>query len=92
VLAKESEQLGLKVDAQLERLQEACKLYCLCKQPYNEDRPMVGCDFCQVSVWQQHSRGLRWGQQLCGRSNQQAWAAAGLSLKSRCRLLPWPLF
>ena len=28
-------------------LQEACKLYCLCQQPYNEDRPMLSCDYCQ---------------------------------------------
>ncbi len=26
--------------------QEACKLWCLCKQPYNADRPMLACDYC----------------------------------------------
>jgi hypothetical protein len=28
-------------------LQEAVKLWCLCKLPYNEDRPMLSCDYCQ---------------------------------------------
>lgn len=28
-------------------MQEACKLYCLCQLPYNEERPMLGCDYCQ---------------------------------------------
>lgn len=28
-------------------LQEACKLYCLCRLPYNEEQPMLGCDYCQ---------------------------------------------
>lgn len=27
--------------------QEATKLWCLCKLPYNEDRPMLACDYCQ---------------------------------------------
>ena len=26
--------------------QEACKLWCLCRQPYNADRPMLACDYC----------------------------------------------
>jgi hypothetical protein len=29
------------------RAQEATKLWCLCKLPYNEDRPMLACDYCQ---------------------------------------------
>jgi hypothetical protein len=29
-------------------LQEASKLYCLCQLPYNEEKPMLGCDYCQV--------------------------------------------
>ncbi len=29
------------------RSQEATKLWCLCKLPYNEDRPMLACDYCQ---------------------------------------------
>jgi len=28
--------------------QEHSRLYCLCKKPYYEERPMVGCDYCQV--------------------------------------------
>lgn len=28
-------------------VQEACKLYCLCQLPYNEERPMLSCDYCQ---------------------------------------------
>ena len=28
-------------------MQEATKLWCLCRQPYNEDRPMLACDYCQ---------------------------------------------
>lgn len=27
--------------------QEASKLWCLCKLPYNEERPMLACDYCQ---------------------------------------------
>lgn len=27
-------------------LQKACELYCLCRQVYDDDRPMVGCDYC----------------------------------------------
>ena len=30
--------------------QEHSKLYCLCKKPYDEDIPMVGCDYCQASL------------------------------------------
>ena len=28
-------------------LQEAAKLWCLCRLPYNEERPMLACDYCQ---------------------------------------------
>ena len=28
------------------RAQEARKLWCLCRQPYNADRPMLACDYC----------------------------------------------
>ena len=27
-------------------LQEAAKIYCLCRQPYDEGRPMLSCDHC----------------------------------------------
>ncbi len=29
--------------------QEAARLYCLCRQPYNDKRPMLACDHC--SEW-----------------------------------------
>ena len=28
-------------------LQEASKLWCLCRLPYNKERPMLACDYCQ---------------------------------------------
>ncbi|KAK9819859.1 hypothetical protein WJX72_003401 [[Myrmecia] bisecta] len=46
-LAEEAPSLGVRVDKELERLQECAKLYCLCRQPYDEQRPMLSCDYCQ---------------------------------------------
>ena len=30
----------------LTMLQESAKIYCLCRQPYDELRPMLSCDHC----------------------------------------------
>ena len=38
--------LEVRVQRELERLQDACKLWCICRQPYNEERPMLACDYC----------------------------------------------
>lgn len=45
-LIQEAETLAFSVDRELESLQESSKLYCICKKPYDEQIPMVGCDFC----------------------------------------------
>ncbi len=34
------------------KLQEAAQLYCLCQRLYDEDRPMLGCDYCDG--WYHH--------------------------------------
>lgn len=31
---------------QVEALREASQLYCLCRRPYDPDRPMLSCDYC----------------------------------------------
>ncbi len=28
-------------------LQEAATIYCICRQPYDESRPMLSCDHCE---------------------------------------------
>jgi hypothetical protein len=48
-LISESERLGVRMEGLVEQLKEHSRLYCLCKQAYDELRPMVGCDVCQVS-------------------------------------------
>jgi hypothetical protein len=39
--------LPAAVSKELEKLAEACKPYCMCKQLYDEARAMLGCDYCQ---------------------------------------------
>ncbi|CAL8461880.1 g1411 [Coccomyxa elongata] len=46
-IAQDADLLSCNVSKDLERLKEATKLWCLCKLPYNEDRPMLACDYCQ---------------------------------------------
>ncbi|KAK9867634.1 hypothetical protein WJX84_000274 [Apatococcus fuscideae] len=48
-LVCEAALLPVRVDRDLERIQEAARLYCLCRQPYNDKRPMLACDHC--SEW-----------------------------------------
>ena len=45
-LAKEAAALPVRVDRDLDSLAECSKLYCLCRRPYDEQRPMLGCDHC----------------------------------------------
>ena len=45
-LEAEAEHLGVRVQRELDRLQQACKLYCICRTPYNQERPMLACDYC----------------------------------------------
>jgi rubrerythrin len=45
-LVARAEALHARVDADLASLQECSKLYCLCRQPYDDQRPMLGCDHC----------------------------------------------
>jgi hypothetical protein len=45
-LMKEAEDVPVRVDRDLDSLHECSKLYCICKRPYDEQRPMLGCDFC----------------------------------------------
>lgn len=49
-LIRESERLGVRMEGLVEQLQEHSRLYCLCQKAYDELRPMVGCDYCQVSA------------------------------------------
>lgn len=45
-LTLEAERLPLGVPGEAEDLAERGKLYCLCRAPYDEQRPMLGCDHC----------------------------------------------
>lgn len=45
-LVERAKALRVRVPREVERLQEACQLWCICRQPYNEERPMLACDFC----------------------------------------------
>ena len=45
-LIEAAKELLIKVPREVERLQEASKLWCICQQPYNEERPMLACDYC----------------------------------------------
>ena len=45
-LQEEAKSLGVRMTREVERLRECCKLWCVCRQPYNEERPMLACDYC----------------------------------------------
>ncbi|KXZ47406.1 hypothetical protein GPECTOR_35g844 [Gonium pectorale] len=38
--------LPFKVDRDVEKLSEVSAVYCLCRKLYNEEEPMVACDYC----------------------------------------------
>eukprot|EP00884_Botryococcus_braunii_P010330 jgi/Botrbrau1/19299/Bobra.0073s0042.1 len=44
--AELAETIAAKIDKDLAALKKACDLYCICRQVYDDDRPMVGCDYC----------------------------------------------
>ncbi len=66
--------LPAAVAKELERLAEAAKPYCLCKQLYDEARPMLGCDYCQevrgsaaqLGAAQRAAAGLSWAARPAG--------------------------
>ncbi len=45
-VAAEGEALPLKLDRECRPLRDAATLYCLCRLPYDQDRPMLACDYC----------------------------------------------
>lgn len=45
-LMHEASSLPLLVTEEIEVLKDKSKLYCLCYRPYDEQRPMLGCDLC----------------------------------------------
>lgn len=45
-LIKEAEKLPIRVDRELEKLNEYSKPYCLCRRAYDEQIPMLECDQC----------------------------------------------
>jgi hypothetical protein len=45
-LVREATYLPINVDKDVEKLKEQSKLFCLCQQPYDALKPMVGCDYC----------------------------------------------
>lgn len=46
VLVQQAQQLDVRLDKDVIKLQESAKIYCLCRQPYDELRPMLSCDHC----------------------------------------------
>lgn len=45
-LEVEAQSLKLDVLKHIEQLRERAKLFCLCKEPYDEQRSMLSCDYC----------------------------------------------
>ena len=45
-LASEGETLPVRLERECRQLRDAATLYCLCRLPYDQDRPMLACDYC----------------------------------------------
>ena len=45
-LASEGEALPVRLERECRQLRDAATLYCLCRLPYDQDRPMLACDYC----------------------------------------------
>ena len=45
-LAAEGEAMPLRLDRECRQLRDSSQLYCLCRLPYDENRPMLACDHC----------------------------------------------
>ena len=45
-LAAEGEALPVKLDKECRQLCESSQLYCLCRSSYDDELPMLACDYC----------------------------------------------
>lgn len=45
-LAAEGLGLPVALERECRQLRDSAQLYCLCRLPYDEERPMLSCDYC----------------------------------------------
>eukprot|EP00854_Cymbomonas_tetramitiformis_P007772 gene7772-9238_t len=45
-LLEEGRSLPLSLKEELKELEERCEIYCVCHQPYDDERGMIACDHC----------------------------------------------